>query len=184
MFILIFLKYFPTDAPVSNDQLTAELIALEQHRCASMVKADIAALQNTLHDQLVYVHSSGVRDRKTSYLNKLSDRKMRYDTLQFTELHVTARYRGGPLCHPHRAHAGQHLPWRQACRAHLTLHGGVGAGKCLQSRAVRWFEPGWQLLPMVLAPGAQQSKALNVNPNSASGCPSAAPRPFVPAPPT
>lgn len=128
MFILIFLKYFPTGAPVSNDQLTAELIALEQHRCASMVKADIAALQNTLHDQLVYVHSSGVRDRKTSYLNKLSDRKMRYDTLQFTELHVTARYRGGPLCHPHRAHAGQHLPWRQACRAHLTLHGGVGAG--------------------------------------------------------
>lgn len=69
--------------------LTDQLIALELNRCASMVQADIAALQNTLHDQLVYVHSSGVRDSKTSYLDKLSSRKIRYDTLQFTDLQAT-----------------------------------------------------------------------------------------------
>lgn len=74
---------------MSNDQLTAQLIALEQNRCASMVKADLAALQGTLHEKLVYVHSSGVRDSKASYLDKLSGRKMRYDTLQFTDLLAT-----------------------------------------------------------------------------------------------
>ena len=74
---------------MSNDQLTAQLVALEQNRCAIMVKADIAALQDTLHEKLVYVHSSGERDSKTSYLDKLGGRKMRYDTLQFTDLQAT-----------------------------------------------------------------------------------------------
>ena len=74
---------------MTNNQLAAQVIALEQNRCAIMVATDLAALQNTLHEQLVYVHSSGVRDSKISYLEKLGSRKMRYDTLQFTELQAS-----------------------------------------------------------------------------------------------
>ena len=39
---------------MSNDQLTAELIALEQNRCAIMVATDLAALHRELAGNVPY----------------------------------------------------------------------------------------------------------------------------------
>ena len=46
----------------------AEVERLEGERRTAMLEKDIAALQRLLHDDLVYVHSSGVRDSKESYI--------------------------------------------------------------------------------------------------------------------
>ena len=144
-----------------NDQLVTQLIALEQNRCASMVQADIAALQNTLHEQLVYVHSSGVRDGKTSYLDKLSGRKMRYDTLQFTDLQATV--------------VGQCAT--VTGRMEGNIHRGDAPAVLISRYMAVWvLEQGrWQVLAIraALSPdnAKPRRKTVRLNPNSVSGCP-------------
>lgn len=63
------------------------LMAEEQRRQA-MLGGDIASLEALLSDGLVYVHSTGGRDTKTTYLNKLASGSLKYLTLSFEDLQV------------------------------------------------------------------------------------------------
>jgi hypothetical protein len=65
------------------------LIAEEQRRQA-MLGGDIAALDALLSEGLVYVHSTGGRDSKTTYLDKLASGSLKYLTLSFEDLQVHA----------------------------------------------------------------------------------------------
>lgn len=59
------------------------LLAAEEARRLAMLAADIKTLDGMLGVQLAYVHSSGGTDSKQSYLQKLGDGDVRYDTLEF-----------------------------------------------------------------------------------------------------
>jgi hypothetical protein len=63
------------------------LMAEEQRRLA-MLGGDIAALDGLLSEGLVYVHSTGGRDTKTTYLDKLASGSLKYLTLSFEDLQV------------------------------------------------------------------------------------------------
>jgi hypothetical protein len=63
------------------------LMAEEQRRLA-MLGGDIAALDGLLSEGLIYVHSTGGRDTKTTYLDKLASGSLKYLTLSFEDLQV------------------------------------------------------------------------------------------------
>ena len=65
------------------------LMAEEQRRQA-MLGGDIATLEALLSDGLVYVHSTGGRDTKTTYLDKLASGSLKYLTLSFEDLQLHA----------------------------------------------------------------------------------------------
>jgi hypothetical protein len=66
---------------------TAEaVLALEQRRLAAMLSHDVDALDALLSESLVYVHSSGLRDDKASYLSHLREGRLGYVKLGFTAL--------------------------------------------------------------------------------------------------
>ena len=65
-----------------------EILALEERRRHTLLAGDLPALQGVLADDLLYVHSTGVCDRRDSYLAKLSGGSLRYLELHFSEQHV------------------------------------------------------------------------------------------------
>jgi ketosteroid isomerase-like protein len=65
------------------------LMAEEQRRQA-MLGVDIAVLDALLSDGLVYVHSTGARDTKAVYLDKLASGGLKYLSLSFEDLQVHA----------------------------------------------------------------------------------------------
>jgi ketosteroid isomerase-like protein len=67
---------------------SAFVLALEERRRQALLAGDMPALQGLLADDLVYVHSTAVCDRKDSYLAKLSVGSLKYLELSFIELQV------------------------------------------------------------------------------------------------
>lgn len=59
-----------------------DILALEEKRCAAMTTNNIATLENLLHDELIYTHSSAVVDTRASYLNALKSGQTRYHSVQ------------------------------------------------------------------------------------------------------
>lgn len=52
-----------------------------------MLAADAPRLAAMLSESLVYVHSTGVRDGRDQYLERLVSGALRYETLEFTAPH-------------------------------------------------------------------------------------------------
>jgi ketosteroid isomerase-like protein len=65
---------------VTDDQISAVLDA-EDRRYRAMLEADLPTLEELFSDQLSYAHSSGVRDTKSEYLEKV--RNGYYDYQRF-----------------------------------------------------------------------------------------------------
>ena len=65
-----------------------EMLALEDKRFAAMVARDFAALQNLVHDELLYTHSSGVTDTKGSWLDSMESGKVKYKSAATSERQV------------------------------------------------------------------------------------------------
>ncbi|WP_421955148.1 nuclear transport factor 2 family protein [Polaromonas sp.] len=59
------------------------LLAAEEARRQAMLANDTAKLDALLSDGLVYVHSSGGKDSKQSYLQKISTGVLLYESLEF-----------------------------------------------------------------------------------------------------
>ena len=68
--------------------LAVDALALEDRRRQALLAGDLAALQVLLSPTLVYVHSTGVRDDRASYLAKLASGSLRYLALAFEDLQV------------------------------------------------------------------------------------------------
>ena len=60
----------------------SSLLELENERYAAMLRADTAALERLLHRDLLYMHSSGVADTKSSYLEGLQSGIWRYKHIE------------------------------------------------------------------------------------------------------
>jgi hypothetical protein len=63
-----------------------DIIALEESRRQCMLDADLTAFNDLLAADLVYVHSNGLEDNKTSYLSHIQQGHLRYLQLQFKNL--------------------------------------------------------------------------------------------------
>lgn len=61
---------------------TDELLAFEQARVEATLTANVAQLEAMLADELVWVHSNGKIDSKTSYIQDIANQKSRYQALQ------------------------------------------------------------------------------------------------------
>jgi hypothetical protein len=57
---------------------TSKIIALEKRRYQAMLAGDAAALEELCSDDLIYTHSKGDHDDKTSYLHKVASRHFTY----------------------------------------------------------------------------------------------------------
>jgi ketosteroid isomerase-like protein len=60
----------------------------EMQRFDAQVKKDFAALETLLADDLIYVHSNGNIDNKTSYIQSIRDGKSQYDEIKSEEMRV------------------------------------------------------------------------------------------------
>jgi uncharacterized protein (TIGR02246 family) len=64
------------------------LLALEERRRQALLAGDLPALQALLAPDLSYVHSTGARDTRESYLAKLAGGSLQYLTLNFADPQV------------------------------------------------------------------------------------------------
>lgn len=79
---------------MSDTPRVAEALrALEERRRLAMLAADTAALRDILDEGLVYVHSTGTRDSRASYLGKLDDGAVRYEELSTEVVEIAVRER-------------------------------------------------------------------------------------------
>ena len=60
----------------------AAILALDKQWSDSIVKGDTAALEKLLSDDLVYAHSTGIVDTKTSYIAKIKERRQVYKSFE------------------------------------------------------------------------------------------------------
>jgi hypothetical protein len=58
-----------------------EMVALEDKRFAAMIARDFAALEQMVHDELLYTHSSGVTDTKASWIESMKSGKVKYKSV-------------------------------------------------------------------------------------------------------
>ncbi len=65
-----------------------EVKAAEMQWAAAAKSADAAKLRTLLSNDLVYTHSSGVIDDKSSYLAKLTSSRQKYDGIEHTNMKV------------------------------------------------------------------------------------------------
>lgn len=63
---------------MSQDKETKEILALEDVRFKAMVSGDVKLLDELLHEDMIYTHSSAVVDTKASYLESIRSGKTRY----------------------------------------------------------------------------------------------------------
>ena len=75
---------------ISFAQTTTEQAVMdtEKLRFEAQVKKDIPALEKLLADDLVYTHSNGNTDSKTSYIQSIKDGKSQYDEIKSEEMKV------------------------------------------------------------------------------------------------
>jgi hypothetical protein len=65
---------------MSQDDVATEVLAAEDRRYQALLGPDLPTLEKLFHDRLSYAHSSGVRDTKAEYLEKV--RSGYYDYLR------------------------------------------------------------------------------------------------------
>jgi hypothetical protein len=66
-----------------------EIRSLEKDRFSAMMRGDVRAVADVLHDNLVYIHSTGLIDSRSSYLESLQQGKYIYESVQVVdERHV------------------------------------------------------------------------------------------------
>lgn len=71
---------------------------LEEARRAAMLAGDTAALGDLFDENLVYIHSTGARDNRESYLDKLASGAMRYEAVKLHVSEIQTRERLALVC--------------------------------------------------------------------------------------
>ena len=65
-----------------------EILGLEDKRFGAMIARDFKALDAMLHGELLYTHSSGVTDTKSSWLDSMKSGKTKYKSAKCSERKV------------------------------------------------------------------------------------------------
>lgn len=67
---------------LNEDKVIAEIAARDDARYAAMLAGDTTALEDLLHDELCYMHSTGGSDSKANYISALRDKAVIYKKLE------------------------------------------------------------------------------------------------------
>jgi len=59
----------------------SEILGLEDKRFAAMIARDFAALEQMVHPELLYTHSSGVTDTKATWIESMKSGKVKYKSV-------------------------------------------------------------------------------------------------------
>ncbi len=65
-----------------------EILGLEDKRFGAMIARDFKELEALIHEQLLYTHSSGVTDTKSSWLDSMKSGRTKYKTVNCGERKV------------------------------------------------------------------------------------------------
>ena len=65
-----------------------DILALEDERFSAMIARDFPRLQLLVHDDLMYTHSSGVVDDKSSWLDSMKSGRVKYKSAECTDRRV------------------------------------------------------------------------------------------------
>ena len=71
-------------------EVEREVLEADQARVKALVENDTAALEQLLAEDLTYVHSNGMLDTKTSYIESLRSGRSSYLTMDMSETAVRA----------------------------------------------------------------------------------------------
>jgi ketosteroid isomerase-like protein len=80
---MLLLRLLILTAAVCAAQETKEsILALDKQWSNAIVKGDTATLDKLLASDLVYAHATGIVDTKTSYINKIKERRQVYKSFE------------------------------------------------------------------------------------------------------
>jgi ketosteroid isomerase-like protein len=65
-----------------------EILGLEDKRFGAMIARDFKGLEAMLHGELLYTHSSGVTDTKSSWLDSMTSGRTKYKAVNCSERRV------------------------------------------------------------------------------------------------
>jgi len=71
--------------PAAGADMGEAVKAADEKWAASVVAQDFDALDDILHDDLIYAHSTGIIESKSEYLGKLKSGRQRYDAIDHHE---------------------------------------------------------------------------------------------------
>ena len=97
-----------------------------------MLAGDLAALETMLSENLAYTHSTGAKDGKQSYLQKLSSGTLRYESLEFLAPEVRILGPAGLVTATMRATVVQGGNRRQGASSYVAVWGSTGTQWTLQ----------------------------------------------------
>lgn len=73
---------------MNQDAIRREIHALEDRRYEAMLAGDADILEQLLGDGLVYTHSSGTTDTKTTYIEGVKANKLTYRAIERLQEHI------------------------------------------------------------------------------------------------
>lgn len=76
---------------------TSDILAHEKSRCLAMCKNDMQTLEALLHKDLYFCHSNGVIDDRATYLLKMSQGRIVYQSITWEDQVVTSLGHGALL---------------------------------------------------------------------------------------
>jgi ketosteroid isomerase-like protein len=65
-----------------------EILALEAQRCAAMLSGDEAAMRHLFHEDMIFTHSSGLAETKSSFIGSIANGKFDYKRIEQTKERV------------------------------------------------------------------------------------------------
>lgn len=87
LFASVSLPAFSQDKKGSNG--VEQVLKLEQEWEDALIKSDVAALDRIYDDNLIYTHSNGGVDNKSSYVGKIKSGATRYQTMKRDDIKVS-----------------------------------------------------------------------------------------------
>ncbi len=89
MRLILFILSMPVFLSCSAQfALRAKVLEVEKHRFSALVTKDYATLERTLSDDLVYIHSNGSTDTKTSFIQAIKEGTRSYDDIKIEKADV------------------------------------------------------------------------------------------------
>lgn len=87
----------PSSGPMSQKQVEASLLALDDRRIRALLSADAPALRQMVHPNLVYTHSTGRQDSFGSYIDAVETGRTTYKAIRRSATRVLPVRCGGIL---------------------------------------------------------------------------------------
>ncbi len=81
MLIIFFTILFSFNLTFAQNKIKEEVLAFEKARVNATLTADTKKLEQMLAEEVVWIHSSGKRDSKATYIQAIAEGKARYKSM-------------------------------------------------------------------------------------------------------